>query len=138
MNVAPKIPMKHLFRQISLPEKYRAQLDRSRAILQNPGPLLADTRRMAYYSGALLLLGAQRAGLELRHSLSGQSKPLFSFLDRQFSQLPPVPLEQAALEAAAAVAAAQESGTSIVRSAAGAILSITRRIRSFPVRWQQP
>ena len=66
------------------PEKYRAQLDRSRAILQNPGPLLADTRRMAYYSGAL-------------------------FLDRQFSQLPPVPLEQAALEAAAAVAAAQES-----------------------------
>lgn len=91
------------------PEKYRAQLDRSRAILQNPGPLLADTRRMAYYSGALLLLGAQRAGLELRHSLSGQSKPLFSFLDRQFSQLPPVPLEQAALEAAAAVAAAQES-----------------------------
>ena len=47
--------------------------------------------------------------MELRHSLSGQSKPLFSFLDRQFSQLPPVPLEQAALEAAAAVAAAQES-----------------------------
>lgn len=92
------------------PEKYRAQLDRSRAILENPGPLLADTRRMAYYSGALLLLGAQRAGLELRHSLSGQSKPLFSFLDRQFSQLPPVPLEQAALEAAAAVAAAPGIG----------------------------
>ncbi len=34
------------------PEKYQRELDRYRALLQQPGPLLTDARRMAYYTGA--------------------------------------------------------------------------------------
>lgn len=43
------------------PEKYQRELDRYRALLQQPGPLLTDARRMAYYTGALTLLSARRA-----------------------------------------------------------------------------
>ena len=49
------------------PEKYQRELDRYRALLQQPGPLLTDARRMAYYTGALTLLSAREAGLDLRH-----------------------------------------------------------------------
>ncbi|MFR0734222.1 MAG: hypothetical protein ACLSHU_08585 [Oscillospiraceae bacterium] len=42
------------------PEKYQRELDRYRALLQQPGPLLTDARRMAYPPGALTLLSARR------------------------------------------------------------------------------
>lgn len=86
------------------PEKYQAELDRYRALLLQPGPLLTDARRMAYYTGALLLLSARRAGLDLRHPLPGQTQPLFSFLDRLLPSVPPPPLPSEALEEAAALA----------------------------------
>ena len=88
------------------PEKYRAQLDRSRAILQNRS-LLAGHRH-DYYSGALLCLEFN-ARFELRHSLSGQSRLAVFFLDRAIFQLPPVPRNRPPWKPPAAVAAAQES-----------------------------
>lgn len=57
------------------PEKYQRELDRYRALLLHPGPLLTDPRRMAYYTGALLLVSAQEAGLDLRHLLPGRACP---------------------------------------------------------------
>ena len=36
------------------PEKYQRELDRYRALLQQPGPLLTDARRMAYYTLSLI------------------------------------------------------------------------------------
>lgn len=90
------------------PETYRAELDRYRALLLQPGPLLTDARRMAYYTGALLLLSAQEAGLELRHPLSNQSQPLFSFLDRLLPPTPPPSLRAEALQEAAALAGQED------------------------------
>lgn len=113
------------------PEKYQRELDRYRALLQQPGPLLTDARRMAYYTGALTLLSARRAGLDLRHPLPGQSQPLFSFLNRLLPSVPPPPLSSEALEEAAALAE-QEDRTH--HQAVARFLEQTPRDRAGPFR----
>ena len=113
------------------PEKYQRELDRYRALLQQPGPLLTDARRMAYYTGALTLLSARRAGLDLRHPLPGQSQPLFSFLNRLLPSVPPPPLSSEALEEAAALAE-QEDRTH--HQAVARFLEQTPRYRAGPFR----
>lgn len=66
------------------PDKYQLDLAQKQRNLKAPGPLLLDARRMAYETGALLLTAAQAAGISLAHPLSGQTEPLYSFLDRHF------------------------------------------------------
>lgn len=90
------------------PEKYQRELDRYRALLLHPGPLLTDPRRMAYYTGALLLVSAQEAGLDLRHLLPGQGLPLFAFLDRLLPHTSPPPLSADTLDEAAPLQEAQD------------------------------
>lgn len=75
-------------------EKFEAALCQKRRRLETPGPLALDPRRMAYYTGPLQLLEADRRGLDLRHNISREVRPLFSFLE---AQVPPAPLP--ALEA---------------------------------------
>lgn len=94
--------------QMLSPEKYQKELDRYRDLLLHPGSLLTDPRRMAYYTGALLLVSAQEAGLDLRHLLPGQSLPLFSFLDQLLPHMPPPPLPADALDEAAPLQDAQD------------------------------
>lgn len=86
---------------------------------------------MAYYTGALTLLSARRAGLDLRHPLPGQSQPLFSFLNRLLPSVPPPPLSSEALEEAAALAE-QEDRTH--HQAVARFLEQTPRYRAGPFR----
>ena len=83
------------------PEKYQRELDRYRALLQQPGPLLTDARRMAYYTGAPDPAVRPEGWIGPAPSLPGQSQPLFSFLNRLLPSVPPPPLSSEALEAAA-------------------------------------
>ena len=51
--------------------------------LEEPGPLLYDVRRMAYFSGVALLLAATRAGIDFMHDISREKSPVFDLVARR-------------------------------------------------------
>lgn len=95
-------------RALSL-KKYQEDLAQKQRHLAIPGPFLLDARRMAYDTGALLLTAAQAAGISLAHSLTGQTEPLFAFLERHFPfASPPEPPTLAQYQAVQTLQSTQE------------------------------
>ena len=61
-------------------EKYAGRLKAYEKSLVEPSALLLDPRRLAYYTGTLLLLGAQKAGLSLFHEIGEEKRPVCELL----------------------------------------------------------
>lgn len=51
-------------------EKYQRRLENMLRLLEEPGPLLLDVRRMSYYTGAVLLLASEAAEILFEHLLT--------------------------------------------------------------------
>ena len=89
-------------RQLS-PQRYADRLEEYCGYLETLSPLLFDTRRISYYSGALFCLAMDRAGLPFRHPLGSTQETLFALVSRDLPALPPEQTElDAGVEAQAA------------------------------------
>lgn len=60
--------------------KYIRRLKEYRKNLTESSVLLLEPRRMAYYTGTFLLLGAQKAGISLFHEIGGETRPICELL----------------------------------------------------------
>lgn len=85
-------------------EKYARRLKAYEKNLTEPSPLLLDPRRMAYNTGTLLLLGAQKTGLPLFHEIGEEKRPVCELLKDKLlpapvGTVPPFPQGETLLEA---------------------------------------
>lgn len=76
-------------------EKYRRRLETALRLLEEPGPLLLDVRRVSYYTGAVLLLAAEAAGIPFAHQLT-DTRPVYDIICPQLpcGEVPPVPADE--------------------------------------------
>ncbi len=58
------------------PEKYVRRLSAIRRELEDPSPLLLESRRLAYHTGSFLLLAARAAGLPFHHQIGDEARPV--------------------------------------------------------------
>ncbi len=87
------------------PPLAQAQIDKYRHFLQED-TYLFDIRRRAYFSGVLLALTAEEAGMDIIHDLADQA-PLWKILDIKASPLDP--LSRTELEEAQSLMAGEEA-----------------------------
>lgn len=66
-------------------EKYRSRVEEYLGRMEEAGPLLLDVRRMSYYTGAVLLLAAESAGVPFIHALAGEARPVYALLRRHLT-----------------------------------------------------
>ena len=83
-------------------QRYRQRLEVLVRRLGEASPLLLDVRRLAYCTGTALLLAAEKAGLDLRHQLAGETRPIYTLLrervaDREAPEVPADPAVEALL-----------------------------------------
>lgn len=74
-------------------QKYEKRLQQYCLKLREGGIAAFDVRRMAYYSGALMLIAAHEAGLDFAHDIGSEMRPVFELLCAK------LPMAQAALDA---------------------------------------
>ncbi len=76
------------------PDSAQRRVEEYAAKLLNLSPLLFDIRRISYFSGALLLLAAHRAGIDFAHDISREKVPVFDLLAEKLPLMPEEPLPE--------------------------------------------
>ncbi len=61
-------------------KKFDERLEKYLSIIEFPGELLFDPRRISYYTGALVVLAAKLAGISLSHGLGAERRSVFRIL----------------------------------------------------------
>lgn len=61
-------------------KKFDERVEKYLSIIESPGELLFDPRRISYYTGALLTLAAKLAGIDLSHGLGAEQRSVFWIL----------------------------------------------------------
>lgn len=76
-------------------EQYQRRLENMLRLLEEPGPLLLDVRRMSYYTGAVLLLASEAAGIPFEHQLT-ETYPVYEIIRPQLPcvEVPPAPVDK--------------------------------------------
>lgn len=61
-------------------EKFDERAESYLSIIESPGELLFDPRRISYYTGALIVLAAKLAGISLSHALGAEQRSVCQIL----------------------------------------------------------
>ena len=71
-------------RSISM-ERYAQHVEQYLGFLEQPSLLLPDIRRQSYYTGVILLLTAEDAGIDFYHRIGEEQRPVYRIIEENIA-----------------------------------------------------